>query len=75
MAGRRHDFGVHEATGRELRAGFLGGVLKGEVRELGQGRVGRQGAVVVVRGGVVDGRDDEVVGRGDVLLSRKKGEG
>lgn len=74
MAGSRHDFGVHKAAGGELRAGFLGGVLEGEVRELGQGRVRRQGAVVVVRRGMMDDRDDKVVRCGGVLLGRKKGE-
>lgn len=60
--------GVDEAAGIELRARFFGRAFKGEVRELGEGGVWGDGAVVGVGGGVVDDGDDEVVGLGDVLI-------
>ncbi len=67
MFRRGRDFGVDQAAGAELGAGFFGGAFEGELRELGKGCVGVYGAVVEVGGGVVDGCEDEVVGLGDVL--------
>lgn len=45
---------VDQAAGVELRPRFLGRAFECEVRELREGRVRRDGAVVPVGGGVVD---------------------
>lgn len=50
----REDARVDQAAGIELGTGLLGGAFEGQLRELGEGRVGRDGAVVPVGRGVVD---------------------
>ena len=69
MLGGRENASVDQIARIELRSGFLSCTFESQLWKLSERRMGRDGAVVEIGGGMVDCRDDEVVGLGDVLDS------